>query len=95
MHHARLERIHQLRLRLIRIENNRMERIISYQNRIMERMAERTAAIQQATRYRRAELDRLRATRRRRRAAEAAAEAEAAEAVENVAEESGVEHEAE
>ena len=88
----RLQRSHDLRLRLIRMENRRLTRVLGLQNQLMERLDQRTAALREGIHFRQQELEHLLRVRRGRGeavdagcAAEAVNAWSAAEAVADVA----------
>ena len=68
---AREHQAHRLRMRILRLENERLQAIVAEQDFVLEEMALRTSEIRQATAERQAELDSIRAARALREAAEA------------------------
>ena len=63
---------HRLRMRILRLENERLHAIVAEQDFVLEEMQLRTQEIRDATAQRQSELDSLRAARAAREAAEAA-----------------------
>ena len=60
-HQTRLGRIHRLRVRLVEAENRALERVLGYQNVVLERILERSNVLRDASAYRQAQLEAMRA----------------------------------